>query len=347
MACAVPATPQAKPAPSLEHLDLIWFVPVMGLSGLSLAWAQGAGHFGASGTALARLIGLLAGGVFALVLLLSLWRLRRWPRALHLQWMHPVRYVFFAAVPASLILLATVGSTLTDVAPHWDGLWRLGALLQALLTLAVLWRWWRLRAARWLGVTPALLIPVVGNVLAPLAGVRLGHADWAWTQAAVGAALWPLVLVLLVLRVRQIGWWPERLRPSAFVLVAPPTVIGLDLMLAQAGMVPVLACWALALGFLGWALRQLPGCFEQPFGMPMWSLSFPLAAFASLTLRLGAAGWLPAWPGLVALALASVVIAALLRWTWWGLRSGELLQPEPAPAPKPEATRPGVPGAPA
>lgn len=335
MSCAVPATPQAKPAPSLEHLGLIWFVPVMGLSGLSLAWAQAAGHFGESGADLAVLIGALAALVFAVVLGLSLWRLTRWPRALHLKWMHPVRYVFFATVPASLILLATVGATVSGVAPHWDALWQAGAALQAVLTLAVLWRWLRMRAARWLGVTPALLIPVVGNVLAPLAGVRLGHADWAWAQAAVGAALWPLVLVLLVLRVRQIGWWPERLRPSVFVLVAPPTVIGLDLMIAQVGRAPALGCWALALVFLGWALRQLPRCFDQPFGMPMWSLSFPLAAFASFTLRLGAAGWLPAWLGLIALALASVVIAALLRWTWWGLRSGDLLQPEPAPVPKP------------
>ena len=180
-----------------------------------------------------------------------------------------------------------------------------------------------------------MLIPVVGNVLVPLAGVRLGHAEWAWTQAAAGAALWPLVLVLLVLRVRRLGVWPDRLRPSVFVLVAPPSVIGLDLVLAQAGLVSALACWAMALGVLAWALSQLPRCFEQPFGMPMWSLSFPSAAFASLSLRLGAAGWLPAWVGLIALALASVVIAALLRWTWWGLRSGDLLQPEPAPAPKP------------
>ncbi len=333
MSCPTPES-VAKPAPSLEHLGLIWFVPVMGLCGLTLAWAQAASHLGEPGLDLARLIGVLAGLVFVAVLSLSLWRVQRWPQVLRLEWMHPVRYVFYAAAPVSLILLATVGSTLTGVAPHWDLLWQLGAALQALLTLAVFWRWQRMPSARWMGVTPALLIPVVGNVLVPLAGVRLGHADWAWMQAGVGAALWPLVLVLLVLRVRRLGWWPERMRASVFVLLAPPSVIGLDLMVAQAAL-PALLCWALGLVFLLWALSQLPRCFAQPFGMPMWSLSFPLAAFASLTLRLGAAGWLPAWTGLIALALASVVIAALLRWTWWGLRSGDLLQPEPAPVPKP------------
>ena len=315
-------------------MGLIWFVPVMGLSGLSLAWLQAAGHLGDAGADLARLIGVLAAGVFGTLLPLTLWRIQRWPQVLRLEWMHPVRYVFFAPLPVSLILLATVGSSLMGVAPLWDALWQVGAALQAVLTLAVFWRWWRMPSARWMGVTPALLIPVVGNVLVPLAGVRLGHADWAWIQGSIGAALWPLVLALLVLRVRRLGWWPDRLRPSVFVLVAPPSVIGLDLMVAQAAL-PAMLCWALGLVFLLWALSQLPRCFEQAFGMPMWSLSFPLAAFASLTLRLGNAGWLPAWVGLLALALASVVIAALLRWTWWGLRSGDLLQPEPAPVPKP------------
>ncbi len=335
MVCAAPGPSAVKPAPSLEHLGLIWFVPVMGLAGLSLACLQAADHVGQTGADLARWIGALAALVFAVLLPLTLWRLARWPQVLRLEWMHPVRHVFFAALPVSLILLATVGSSVMGVAPLWDVLWQVGAVGQAALTLAVLWRWQRMPSARWMGVTPALLIPVVGHVLVPLAGVRLGHAEWAWIQAGIGAALWPLVLLLLVLRVRRLGWWPDRMRPSVFVLVVPPSVIGLDLMVAQTGLLPAMLCWALGLVFLLWALSQLPRCFEQPFGMPMWSLSFPLAAFAALTLRLGAVGWLPTWIGLVALALASVVIAALLRWTWWGLRSGDLLQPEAAPVPKP------------
>ena len=125
------------------------------------------------------------------------------------------------------------------------------------------------------------------------------------------------------------------MRPSVFILIAPPSVMGLGLMLWQAPLVWPVVLWCVALGFVVLALRQLPQCFDQPFGWPMWSLSFPLTAFAALTLRLANAGVLPQLLSLVVLALASVVVAALLRWTWWGLRSGELLQPEPVPAPKP------------
>lgn len=335
MSCAVPAAKQPPRAPaSLEHLGLTWFIAVMGLSGLSLAWQQAAGLFGESGLHVAQALGIAAAVLFGVLLALTVVRVLRWPHLVHHKWMHPVRYVFVATVPVSMILLATVGVNLTGVTPYWDALWQLGSAVQLALTVAVLLRWMRMHTARWVGVTPGLLIPVVGNVLGPLAGEALGHADWAWAQALLGIVLWPVVLVLLVMRVQRLGGWPERLRPSVFVLIAPPAVVGADLLVWQVGAFPTLLFWALALTFVLWSLSQLPKCFEQPFGMGMWSLSFPLAAFASLSLRIGQAGWLPQWVGLVALVLASVMITALVRWTFWGLRSGDLLQPEPGPAPK-------------
>ncbi len=203
------------------------------------------------------------------------------------------------------------------------------------MTVWVVLRWLRSGASRWMGVTPAMLIPVVGNVLLPLAGLSLGHPLWTAVQWTVGAALWPVVLLLLVRRLQRLGPWPVRMRASVFILIAPPSVMGLGLMLWRSPLVWPVALWCMALAFVVLALWQLPQCFDQPFGWPMWSLSFPLTAFAALSLRLANAGVLPQLLALLVLALACVVVAALLRWTWWGLRSGDLLQPEPNPAPKP------------
>jgi tellurite resistance protein len=60
-------------------------------------------------------------------------------------------------------------------------------------------------------------------------------------------------------------------------------------------------------------------------------MSFPLAAFAALTLRLAEGGAMRLL-GLAALALASLVIAALALATLRGLRDGSLLAPEPVAA---------------
>ena len=332
MSCAVPGGAPAPQTPaSLEHLGLIGFVPVMGLCGLSLAWAQAAGRMGEVATGVALASALLAGVLMLTLLGITIWRFLRWPLTRVHDAAHPVRHVFVAAPTVSLILLATCGMALTGPSAFWDVLWMTGAAAQAMVTTWVVLRWLRSGASRWMGVTPALLIPVVGNVLLPLAGLSLGHSTWSAVQWAVGALLWPVVLLLQVLRLQRLGVWPARMRPSVFILIAPPSVMGLGLMLWQMPLVWSLSLWGVALAFVALALRQLPQCFDQPFGWPMWSLSFPLTAFAALTLRLANAGVLPQLLALVVLALASVVVAALLRWTWWGLRSGELLQPEPAP----------------
>ena len=304
----------------------------MGLCGLSLAWTQAAPRMGEVATGVAQAVALLAGLLMLALLGLTLWRFVRWPLTRVHDVAHPVRHVFVAAPTVSLILLATCGVTLSGPSAIWDVLWMTGAAAQAAVTVWVVLRWLRSGASAWIGVTPALLIPVVGNVLLPLAGLPLGHPLWSAVQWTVGAVLWPVILFLLMLRLQRLGPWPARMRPSVFILIAPPSVTGLGLMLWQAPMVWPGLLWVVALAFVVLALTRLPSCFDQPFGWPMWSLSFPLTAFAALTLKLVQATVLPQLLGLLALALASVVVAALLRWTWWGLRSGSLLQPEPAPA---------------
>ena len=77
-------------------------------------------------------------------------------------------------------------------------------------------------------------------------------------------------------------------------------------------------------------------------------MSFPLTAFAALTLRLATPGSLLAVVGPALLALASLVILGLLAGTWRGLRDGSLLAPEPVapivvvPAAVPAAGSPGA-----
>ena len=72
---------------------------------------------------------------------------------------------------------------------------------------------------------------------------------------------------------------------------------------------------------------------NQPFALSFWGMSFPLAAFAALTLKLAATQ-----PGsmqtlaVATLAAATLVIAALLLATVRGLRDGSLLAPEPVAA---------------
>ncbi len=329
----------AHPTP-LKFLGPPWYAVVMGLCGLALAWHRATPLMGEMAGAAALVIGALAALVFAVLAVGTLLRIRRHPEAWAEDLRHPVRHPFVAAMPISLLLLATVSVALRgpDVLAH--GLWWLGSVAQLGVTLWVLSRWWKGNVAgglQWPTVTPALFIPIVGNVLVPLAGVPLGHAHWSAAQFGIGLLFWPVVLVLLLVRVAVAGLWPERLRPAVFILIAPPAVIGLAALQFGAAEGVAWALWGIAIFTFLWAGSQARAIAAQPFALPHWGLSFPLAALAALTLRLATPGSALAVLGPVLLALATLVVCVLVLATVRGLRDGALLAPEPVAAIQPAA----------
>lgn len=326
-------------ATPLKFLAPGWYALVMGLSGLALAWHRAEPLLGPAAGGVALALGAVAALVFAVLALASVLRAQRHREAWVEDLRHPIRHAFVAAMPISVLLLVTVASALGWRGAPVAALWWLGSLAQFAVTLWVLSRWWRGNTAGglvWPAVTPALFIPIVGNVLVPLAGVPLGFTAWSAAQFGLGLLFWPLVLVLLVVRVAIQGMWPERLLPAAFILVAPPAVVALAVLQFGAPAILAWMLWGMALASLLWAATLAPRIKALPFGVPHWGMSFPLAAFAALTLRLaGDAGGSFATLGLAALALASVVIAALVLGTLRGLRDGSLLAPEPVAALQP------------
>jgi tellurite resistance protein len=328
-----------RPTAPLQFLMPGWFSIVMGLCGLSLAWHRATPLLGEMAGAAALVVGVFAGLVFAVLAALSVWRWNRFPEAVAEDLGHPVRHAFVAAIPISVILLATVGTALAGPTPLANAAWMVGSAAQFGVTVWALARWLKPRVGGkegtpfWPGITPALFIPVVGNVLPPLAGVTLGHAEWATAQFGVGLFFWPAVLTLMVVRIGTAGLWPERLLPTTFITIAPPAVIGLAALQLGGPVLVAWGAWGIALFFAAWAATVLKRSVSQAFGIPFWALSFPLAALTALTLRLSteASGAFQAL-AMALLALSTLVVLALLLATIKGLRNGSLLVPEPAPA---------------
>ena len=325
----MPSTQNHAP---LKHLTPGWYAVVMGLSGLALAWQRARPLMGEAAGQVALLLGGLAGAVFAALALATLLRARHHPQAWADDCHHPVRHTLVATLPIALILLAAVAVAAHGPGPAVQALWWAGAMAQLATTVWVLARWWRPPAAgglQWASATPALFLPIVGNVLVPLAGVPLGHADWSAAQLGIGLMFWPVVLGLIVARIAITGLWPERLLPSAFIFIAPPAAVGLALLQLGAPLQVVWGLWGMALFALLWVGTLLPRIAKLPFSLAHWGMSFPLASLAALTLRLATPGSALAVLGPVLLAFVSLVVLALLLGTVRGLRDGTLLAPEP------------------
>lgn len=347
-----------SPTP-LKFFVPAWFSLVMGLCGLTLAWFRAGAALGAAATGIALVLGVLAGLVFVAVLGASVLRWVRYPQALADDLQHPVRHAFVAALPVSLLLLAAVGVVLDGTDGAWPWLWRgvwwVGSLGQIGVSLWVLGRWLAPAAhipvvlpgqgvgntGLWPGITPVLLIAVVGNVVAPLAGAPLGLEGWSTAQLAIGVFLWPVVFTLVLVRRLTHSPLPEPMMPAWFITLAPPSVIGLSMVQLQAPLPLVQALWGVALFTALLLVPVARRVAAQPFGLPFWALSFPLASFTSLTLRLAELqpespfhGLLQTAGGLL-LALTSVVVLWLALATVQGLRQGTLLSPEATARPIP------------
>ena len=318
------STETAAPPQRLMHFPISIFGMTMGLFGLALALH--AGGFGPAGAAAgwgACAMLLALGGVYALKAL-------RHPDAVREEWRHPVRLAFFPAVSISLLLCAAF---LRDGhAGAAAAVWLAGAALQGVLTLVVVSAWISARAFGPAQMSPAWFIPAVGNVIAPIAGVPLGHAEPSWYFFSVGVIFWLVLLTLVFNRLIFHEPLPGKLRPTLVILVAPPAVAFLAWLQLNGGVVDAPARILLNAGYFFAALVaiQVPALLKLPFALSFWALSFPLAALTTASFRFAAlaGSGMHRVLGLALLALLVLTIAALLLRTARAAVAGQICVPD-------------------
>jgi tellurite resistance protein len=242
-----------------------------------------------------------------------------------------------ATLPLSIMLLAGIGVSLFwNTSRTLDTLltfaWIVGSVLELAATVWVIARWLNTPdngGLQWAAFTPVFFIPVIGNVLAPMAGVTIGLEAWATAQFGIGLLLWPVLQTMLIIRMAQAGPLPAPMSPSIFITMVAPSIIGLCFLQLDAPLSLAWGSWGIGLFCLALSLTQIRTILEQPFGLPHWAMSFPMAAFTTLTLRMSqehGGAWLQL-PATLLLAVTSLLILGLTLGTWRGLRHGHLLVP--------------------
>ena len=73
-------------------------------------------------------------------------------------------------------------------------------------------------------MNPSWFIPIVGNILVPIAGVPLGYTDISWFFFSIGIVFWPVLLTIIFYRIIFHPALPGKLIPTFFILIAPPAV---------------------------------------------------------------------------------------------------------------------------
>lgn len=315
----------------LAHLPIALFTSVMGFSGLSLAWLKAS----QLGWPFTYAVGHTA-RIFTSILLILLLSAYFLKALLHWQnvrqeALNPIKINFFAAIPIGIILVSTLWSDSYPIIANW--IWSAGVLLMLVATLTTMSSWINQARYQVNHLNPAWFIPVVGNILIPIAGVRFGHLQTSWFFFSVGLFFWIILTAIVMNRLFVHEALAPRMRPTLFILLAPPSV-GFISYLSLTG--SVLDTTAKIIFFIGLFLLLLlainaVGFLKLPFFLSGWAYSFPIAGMSVASFEMGqltnlygyiALGW-------ALLAVLSVIVFYLAYKTAGALITGDLLAPEP------------------
>ncbi|MBK5933556.1 tellurite resistance protein [Rhodovulum imhoffii] len=312
----------------LAHFPIMFFATVMGMLGLALALHAGEHSF-ATGTQYARIALYASAAMFLTIAFFYTAKTLIYPGMTADEWHHPVRLSFFPTVSISLLLMSV--ATLAEYPAIAEPLWMVGTALQGVLSLMVIADWIGHRSFKHGHLNAAWFIPPVGNLIVPIAGAQLGHADISWLFFSWGMIFWLVLLTLVMNRLTFHDPLPGRLQPTLVILIAPPAV-GFIAWIKLSGALDVLGLFLLnsAYVFALIVATQLPRILRLPFALSFWALSFPLAALTIATFLyatetestfhryLGA--------GLLAVLLAIILI--LVGRTTLAITRNEICQPE-------------------
>ena len=265
----------------LQYFPVALFGAVLGLTGLTIAFMNAARTLDLSPN-IPLTLTLLTSLVLMLIAGLYLAKIFKHRQSMLKEFSHPVAMNFFPAFTISLMLLSVLYLSINETLA--TALFYIGAIGHILLTFYIVQAWllhdkWEIQQ-----MTPAWFIPVVGNIVAPIAGVNFAPIELSWYFFSIGLVFW---LVLQAIVMYRLFFHPPMLKvlePTLFILIAPPAV-GFISYLALHQNQPVddfaRVLYYTALFFTLLLASQVLRFVKIPFALSWWAYTFPLSAIAS------------------------------------------------------------------
>lgn len=295
----------------LADFPVSFFSVVMGFTGYALAAEKMERATGYSFDG--RIIAYVALAVFSVISVLYTAKWYRFPNLVRDEFDDPVRLHFFPTFSISLLLLSVAFFAISaDIS---TALWAVGTLVHLVLSFAIVSIWIRNDKFHPDHLNPSWFIPIVGNLLVPIAGMNILPGSYLWFFFSIGIIFWIMLLTLFLDRVIFHKALAERLVPTFFIMIAPPAVGAVSYVLMVGDVnefAYILYFFALFLALL--FLGNLPMFTKLRFSLSWWAYSFPISALSvasSVICAVTGEEYIRSL-SLVIFALLTLVIASLL-----------------------------------
>ncbi|MBN2804328.1 MAG: SLAC1 anion channel family protein [Deltaproteobacteria bacterium] len=194
---------------------------------------------------------------------------------------HRIRINFFSAISISFLLLAIA------FLGYWPivslTFWWTGTILHTILMLHTI-KFWIQHNFEINFMNPAWFIPVVGNILVPVAGVDFMPNAFSFFYFAVGIFFWIVLFTIFFYRAIFHHQMPQKFIPTLFILLAPPAVGFISyIRITQSYDAFSAFLLYLTLFFVALILFLYKSFYKIKFFISWWAFTFPLMAVTLAT----------------------------------------------------------------
>ncbi|NOR46247.1 MAG: C4-dicarboxylate ABC transporter [Candidatus Delongbacteria bacterium] len=260
----------------LENFTISFFAMFLGLGGFALLF-QKAEIFMYFPFHVSNYVAGVTIILFVILLIFFFARWIKYPNAVREEYHHPIKINFFATISIALLIFSIFFLAVNVEISKY--LWIIGTVLHLIFTLSVMSAWTNKENLKREHLNPAWFIPIVGNILIPIAGITHFPKDISWFFFSVGIIYWILLFTIILNRIIFHKTLPEKLRPTMFILIAPPA-IGFIAYVKLTGTIDsfgkILYFFSLFL-FLK-LIYQFKIFFKIKFYLSWWAYSFPISA---------------------------------------------------------------------
>lgn len=263
------------PTNRLQFFPIMMFAITMGLSGLTIVFQKAHEIFNLT-SLVGNILATIDSFIFIGIIIIYLSKMIKYFDEVKKEFSHPIRINFFAASAISFLLVSVVYHPInTQVALYC---FLIGTALQTFFTFYTI-QFWINRNLEIIHSNPAWFIPIVGNVLVPVAGYGVVDNNFLMYYFSIGIFFWIVLTAVLINRIIFHHQLANKFIPTLFIFIAPPAVSFIAYV-KMSGEFDIFASilFNLALFFSFLLMFMYKNFMNLQFFISWWAFTFPLAA---------------------------------------------------------------------
>ncbi|RXK07856.1 SLAC1 anion channel family protein [Halarcobacter bivalviorum] len=269
------------PSNRLQFFPIMMFAVVMGFSGLSLVFSK-MEEILSFPSFISFVFTIVSTLLFFIILFLYGKKFFKYKEEVKKELAHPIRVNFFAAFSISMLLLSLLYRNLWQDLSF--GFFIFGAAVHIFFTFYTI-KYWINNNLEVQHSNPAWFIPIVGNIIVPIAGKGFIDDSILYFYFSIGIFFWIILFAIILNRIIFHNQFAAKFMPTLFILIAPPA-IGFISYIKLTSSLDFFAhiLYSLALFFTILVFVMYKNYINIKFFISWWAFTFPMAAVTLATL---------------------------------------------------------------